>query len=73
MIENRVVLVTGASGFTGKYLCSALRDLGARVIELSELPSAAPDKFQCDLIDKSQRIEMIPSKMPLFPEEHPAL
>lgn len=66
MIENRVVLVTGASGFTGKYLCSALRDLGARVIELSELPSAAPDKFQCDLIDKSQVGEVIAEIRPDF-------
>lgn len=59
MIENSRVLVTGASGFTGKYLCDSLRAAGAQVSELSSKHSASSDSMQCDITDKARLVEVV--------------
>jgi GDP-6-deoxy-D-talose 4-dehydrogenase len=45
------ILVTGASGFTGRHLCGQLRDAGCRVFGLTQEPPAGPDQWQAELTD----------------------
>ncbi|WP_440467606.1 GDP-mannose 4,6-dehydratase [Pseudomonas sp. YH-1] len=44
-------LVTGASGFTGRYMINALHKRGMRVIGLGSGASAADEMLACDLTD----------------------
>lgn len=46
---NRIVLVTGASGFTGKYLIPELKRYGYRVVGLGHEVSLADEDIICDL------------------------
>lgn len=39
------VLVTGAAGFIGSYLCSKLNDLGAEVIAIDNLSNSDSERF----------------------------
>lgn len=48
-LSGRRVLVTGASGFTGRYVINAFAGLGARVA-----PFAAADGRSVDLLDRAQ-------------------
>ena len=45
------VLVTGAAGFTGRHLCTHLRQCGYRVFGLVEHAGADPDDLAADLLD----------------------
>jgi nucleoside-diphosphate-sugar epimerase len=45
------VLVTGAAGFTGRHLCTHLRECGYRVFGLVEHARVDPDDLVADLLD----------------------
>ena len=45
------ILVTGASGFTGRHLCDRLRASGHRVFGLTQEPASGPDHWRADLSD----------------------
>jgi nucleoside-diphosphate-sugar epimerase len=47
------ILVTGAGGFTGQYLCALLRERGHRVIGLTELAPANADEVEANLLDRT--------------------
>jgi len=49
--RSDAVLVTGAGGFTGRHLCAHLRELGYRVVGLTEHAPAHEDDVQADLLD----------------------
>ena len=57
MWMNRSVLVTGAGGFLGKWLCRALHARGARVVALDRPRSAKPAAFA--RLDLPRRVVMI--------------
>lgn len=50
-MPGRVVLVTGASGFTGRHLVPALQAVGYRVVGLGKEGSNADADVECDLRD----------------------
>ena len=50
-MTGRVVLVTGAGGFTGRHLVPALRAAGYRVVGLGREGSPADTDVDCDLRD----------------------
>lgn len=50
-MQALTALVTGAGGFTGRYLVPALRDKGFRVIGLGEGASSADVDLSCNLTD----------------------
>jgi nucleoside-diphosphate-sugar epimerase len=52
-MNHQTILVTGAQGFTGRYLSDALRRQGHHVIGLSQKPSSDPDTIACDLMNAS--------------------
>ncbi len=47
------ILVTGAGGFTGQYLCALLRERGHRVIGLTEHALANADEVKANLLDRA--------------------
>jgi GDP-6-deoxy-D-talose 4-dehydrogenase len=47
------VLVTGAGGFTGQYLCALLRARGYRVFGLTENVPAGVDEVEANLLDRT--------------------
>jgi len=47
------ILVTGAGGFTGHYLCALLRQRGHRVVGLTEHVAAHADEVQANLLDRA--------------------
>jgi nucleoside-diphosphate-sugar epimerase len=47
------VLVTGAGGFTGQYLCALLRERGYHVIGLTEHAAANADEVEGNLLDRA--------------------
>lgn len=51
MTPGKTALVTGAVGFTGRYICQALRAEGLHVFGLGNHPSDDPAMFDCDLRD----------------------
>ena len=51
MVTEKVALVTGASGFTGRHIVPLLRDRGFRVVGLSSSASEDADSLLCDLGD----------------------
>ena len=44
--KNKVVVVTGHTGFKGTWLCAWLRQLGARVIGISDAIPTSPSHFE---------------------------
>ena len=50
-MDSRVALVTGAAGFTGRYLVPALQARGFRVVGLGMGSSLADQNMVCDLKD----------------------
>ena len=53
------VLVTGASGFTGKYVVRELKAAGYLVVELGSQSSDRENYFQIDLLDYTQLHQVI--------------
>lgn len=51
---SKRALVTGSLGFTGHYICDALKEQGWAVIGAGIQPSTARDYHQCDLLDEAQ-------------------
>ncbi len=47
------ILVTGAGGFTGHYLCALLRQRGHRVVGLTEHLTAHADEVRANLLDRT--------------------
>jgi nucleoside-diphosphate-sugar epimerase len=47
------ILVTGADGFTGRYLCALLRERGHHVIGLTEHAPANADEVEANLLDRT--------------------
>jgi nucleoside-diphosphate-sugar epimerase len=66
--EARSVLITGASGFTGKWLAGELSDSGYRVIGCGH--SGGWDRalpyYSCDLRDRSSVVEILAEVRPEF-------
>jgi nucleoside-diphosphate-sugar epimerase len=50
----KTALVTGAAGFTGRYVVKALAQRGFRVFGASLGQHASPDWIECDLTDKPE-------------------
>ncbi len=50
-LHGKTALVTGLSGFTGRYMKAALTAQGCRVIGLSHAPASGEDVVSCDLMD----------------------
>lgn len=50
-MSTKVALVTGAGGFTGRYLVPALRAEGYRVVAMGVGPVDGEDTLTCDLTD----------------------
>jgi len=48
-----IALVTGASGFTGRYMVEALTNKGLQVVGLGSQPTTAYHTLPCDLTDAS--------------------
>jgi nucleoside-diphosphate-sugar epimerase len=52
---TRIALVTGAAGFTGRYMVEALRRNQYRVVALGDCPEEVGDQWiSCDLTDQAQ-------------------
>lgn len=47
----KMAVVTGAAGFTGRYMVRRLREAGFRVFSLGETPAPVEDWLTCDLTD----------------------
>lgn len=59
-------LVTGAGGFTGRYVIAALRSRGYRVVGLSSKPTQADETIACELTDAAAVREVVRSVAPDF-------
>lgn len=55
-LENKNILVTGANGFLGRYICAALKEEGAKVIGIDIDDSEY--SIKCDITD-SQEIQRL--------------
>tara|TARA_Y100001970_G_scaffold168897_1_gene206542 strand:+ start:20585 stop:21670 length:1086 start_codon:yes stop_codon:yes gene_type:complete len=72
--KNKVVLVTGHTGFKGSWLCLWLREMGAKVIGYSLEPETTPNHFNLldidmvsvigDILDKEKLIDTIKEYKP---------
>ena len=60
----RTALVTGAAGFTGRYVVSALTQRGFRVFGTGLGPASAPDWVPCDLTSKADTYKMVSHVLP---------
>jgi nucleoside-diphosphate-sugar epimerase len=49
--QASTVLVTGASGFTGRHMIAALKERGYRVVGLGNAPTPADATIPCDVTD----------------------
>lgn len=61
-----VALITGARGFTGRYLAEELRRAGYRVVGLVHGEAQGEDEFSCDLLDRERLTEVIEAVKPDF-------
>lgn len=59
MPDTKTALVTGAAGFTGRYMVTALQNLGYRVVALVESVGSSPDAVVCDLTDRDATVEAV--------------
>jgi GDP-6-deoxy-D-talose 4-dehydrogenase len=59
MVSQQTVLVSGANGFTGAHLTTALTARGYKVIGLLKYPSDQPDTVSCDLSDAQATLDII--------------
>jgi CDP-glucose 4,6-dehydratase len=50
--KNKIVLVTGHTGFKGSWLCKILINFGAKVVGYSLLPPTTPNLFDLSGIEK---------------------
>jgi len=57
--KQKKVLITGADGFTGRHLSSALSDKGFTVISLGGEHAENPSMIPCDLTNKNSTMEII--------------
>ena len=62
---GKSVLITGSRGFTGAYICDALRSAGYRCIGLT-MTDAAEDEVNADLSDPASLIAAIDKVRPNF-------
>ena len=62
MSSNKTILITGLSGFTGRYLGDMFREKGWEVVGLSN--EAGKDTVVCDLRDRDQTFRAIESINP---------
>lgn len=60
---GKTVMVTGASGFTGRFVCDRLRAEGYRVVRLAS-DSKAEDAVACDITNTKQVSEMMAAVRP---------
>lgn len=51
--DMKTALVTGAAGFTGRYMVSTLRERGYRVVGLTSANVQGADERVCDLTDRA--------------------
>ena len=58
------ILVTGASGFTGRHLCDRLRASGHRVFGLTQEPASGPDQWQAELSDGAALAAIVREAVP---------
>lgn len=61
-----VALITGARGFTGRYLAEELRRAGCRVVGLVHGEARGEDEFSCDLLDRERLTAVIAAVKPDF-------
>ena len=59
------VLVTGANGFTGRYMVERLRQQGCEVLQLdARIEPGQPDQHLCDLCDREQTHRLLEQLQP---------
>lgn len=58
-LDNKQIVVTGAGGFLGKYICAALSDEGAEVIKIDVVES--PGCMQLDITNRENVAELVKS------------
>lgn len=63
-IRGKKVLITGADGFTGKYLSTALYDKGFNIIRLGKSDSENHKLIYCDLTKKEEIRKVIEKTSP---------
>jgi len=63
-MSQRRALVTGISGFTGKYVSAELEKAGYKVYGTGVAASAAADYFQLDLLDEAALSEVVSKVQP---------
>jgi nucleoside-diphosphate-sugar epimerase len=59
MADQQTVLVSGANGFTGAHLTTALSARGYKVVGLVKHPDGQPDTVSCDLSDVQATLDTI--------------
>lgn len=64
-LQDAAVLVTGATGFVGSYVCKALTGLGARVVRVSQRVQG-PDTHALDIADRSAVTRLVATCHPQF-------
>ena len=57
--ENKVVIVTGHTGFKGSWLCNWLISLGAEVVGISNGIPSSPSNYKASLISKNIKDYML--------------
>jgi len=57
-------MVTGSEGFTGRYMCSEMQNLGYEVVGLGSHPSEADNHYQADLRDAAQLRRVVAEVQP---------
>lgn len=68
-MKRRTLLITGASGFTGRHACSYFAQKGVRVIAVVRRKGAMPSQLEvvervCELTDKQQVQQLISQEQP---------
>ncbi|HES77200.1 MAG TPA: NAD-dependent epimerase/dehydratase family protein [bacterium] len=63
-MTGKTVLVTGASGFTGRHMIDALKARGYRVVGLGVAPSQADVMLPCDLTDAASVRQAVAQAQP---------
>lgn len=62
-MANKLVLLTGASGFLGNYLCAELERKNISTISIGRSSNSSSQHIQCDLTVEAPRIPERPSKV----------
>ncbi|WP_237173391.1 GDP-mannose 4,6-dehydratase [Paracandidimonas lactea] len=63
-VAQRVVLITGIHGFTGRYMAAEMKSNGYRVVGIGSRPNRDVDYYQADLTDRARVYEVLEAIRP---------